>query len=189
MKLIGFVNNYGDCAESSALITFPDSCLINQGKPLFLPDFDPEFRLMPSLAVRICRLGKCIAPKFAYRYYDSFAVGFNVCGMQTLRLLRAKGLPWDAATCFDGSIITGEFFPIERMTDSFTVNIGDISVVYHKEKLGLSIDNVVAEASEFRTLKNGDIIFAGFACGPVVAIGDSVLAQAEDLVLCSFRVR
>ncbi|HAO63855.1 MAG TPA: 2-hydroxyhepta-2,4-diene-1,7-dioate isomerase, partial [Porphyromonadaceae bacterium] len=40
-------------------------------KPFFIPDFAPEFVLHPALAVRIDRLGKNIAPRFAHRYYQS----------------------------------------------------------------------------------------------------------------------
>lgn len=189
MKLIGFVNNYGESAENPAFITFPDSCLINQSKPLFLPDFDSEFRLMPSLGVKICRLGKCIAPKFASRYYDSFAVGFNVCATNTLRSLREKGLPWDGATCFDGSIITGEFYPIDLLQESFTVRVNEKSCEYSFRMLRMSIDEAVAQASELRTLKNGDIVFVGFSCGPIVEIGENVSASSGDLTLCRFRVR
>lgn len=40
-------------------------------QPWFVPDFGDNWQWSVALAVRISRLGKCIQPKFASRYYDA----------------------------------------------------------------------------------------------------------------------
>ena len=67
MKIIVITGNGNDrCYRLMA-----DSTMLVGNKPFFIPDFAPEFVLHPALAVRIDRLGKNIAPRFAHRYYQS----------------------------------------------------------------------------------------------------------------------
>ena len=53
--------------ETGDRYEIPDSSLLRSGQPFFIPDFAGEFRAMPSAVVRIGRLGKGIAPRFAVR--------------------------------------------------------------------------------------------------------------------------
>ena len=47
-----------------------DSSIIQPGKPFFVPDFAPQFVMHPAIALRVNRLGKNVASRFAHRYYD-----------------------------------------------------------------------------------------------------------------------
>ena len=49
----------------------PDSAILKDGKPFFIPDFSDEVHYETEVVVRICRLGKNIAPRFANRYYGN----------------------------------------------------------------------------------------------------------------------
>ena len=55
-----------------------DSSVLYTGRPLFIHDFASGFMAAPSIVVRMGRLGKCIAPKFAHRYWDAFTAAFAV---------------------------------------------------------------------------------------------------------------
>ncbi len=55
----------------------PDSAILKDGKPFFIPDFSKEIHYETELVVRINRLGKNIAPRFANRYYDAVTVGID----------------------------------------------------------------------------------------------------------------
>ena len=49
----------------------PDSALVLQGRPLFMPEEGEGWQAQICLAVKISRLGKNISEKFAPRYYDA----------------------------------------------------------------------------------------------------------------------
>ena len=49
----------------------PDTAILKDGKPFFLPDFSQNMEYETELVVRICRLGRNISTKFAPRYYDA----------------------------------------------------------------------------------------------------------------------
>ena len=68
------------------LLTMPDSALLKDGKPFFVPDWCASVDLGASLAVRICRLGKSIPERFAHRYYDAVTVGVAFTARDVLTL-------------------------------------------------------------------------------------------------------
>lgn len=112
MKVIGFTGNYGkeDSLPQAYLMT--DSCILYTGRPFFVPDFAQTFVATPAIVVRMNRLGKCVAPKFAHRYWDAFTAAFAVraCHSDDSRL---TGL--DRA--FDGAAIVGEWVPVDGLQD------------------------------------------------------------------------
>ena len=57
--------------EEPVIFLKPDSALLKDGKPFFIPDFSNEVHYETELVVRISRLGKNIAERFAHRYYDA----------------------------------------------------------------------------------------------------------------------
>ena len=87
MKIIAVGMNYalhnkelGHTHENKEPVIFlkPDSAILKDGKPFFIPDFSNEVHYETEVVVRICRLGKNIAPRFAHRYYDAVTVGIDV---------------------------------------------------------------------------------------------------------------
>ena len=52
----------------------PDSALLKDNKPFFLPDFSNEIHHEIELIIKISRLGKNIEAKFAHRYYDEIGL-------------------------------------------------------------------------------------------------------------------
>ena len=64
MKIIGFIGIDG----AVEMVLKGDSCLLNNRKPFFLPEQGAGIRMTPCIVLRVSRLGKHIAPKFASRY-------------------------------------------------------------------------------------------------------------------------
>lgn len=56
----------------------PDSTLLPDGRPMFYPDFGSHWQAEFYKAVRISRLGKRIARRFASRYYDAIALALVI---------------------------------------------------------------------------------------------------------------
>lgn len=170
MKIIATDNNYGKINGSYGdpcwyLLTH--SCLHRDNKPLYIPDWDDDFRLFPSLAIRIDRLGKSIPERFAHRYWNVWSFGFAMRGMKTLRRLTEAGLPAEAACSFDtGAIISPQWHEAERNamdTLRFSVSDGINELdVWKYVSLRLKADALIAFLSSRMTMKTGDIIFLGF---------------------------
>ena len=106
MKIIAVGWNYrGHNAEmnqketpQNPIIFFkPETALLKDGKPFFLPQFSDRIEYETELVFHISRLGKNIAGKFAHRYYDSVTVGIDLTARDKLAEARANGNPWDIA--------------------------------------------------------------------------------------------
>ena len=66
-----------------------DSSLLKDGKPFFIPDFSSEVHYETEIVVRIDRLGKNIAERFAHRYYNEVTVGIDFTARDLQNKLRA----------------------------------------------------------------------------------------------------
>ena len=85
-----------------------DSCLLNGRKPMFIPEWTQELGVTDCIILRVSRLGKEVALKFADRYYDAIAPGADFIAMDTLREAQATQQPWTKALAFDYSLAIGE---------------------------------------------------------------------------------
>lgn len=173
MKIIGILNNYpAQQAENNLLgngelctFTIADSTIVKNGNPVFVPDFDSKFRILPALAIRIGRLGKSIRSKFAYRYTESFTAAALIVAEDILAARRDAGLPWTDAISFDRSCILGNLQPFDTFIecDAISFQIGDASYRFDCKALTVQIPELIAFVSQNNTLKNGDIILAAIA--------------------------
>ena len=123
MKIIAVGMNYalhnkelGHTHENKEPVIFlkPDSAILKDGKPFFIPDFSNEVHYETEVVVRICRLGKNIAPRFAHRYYDAVTVGIDFTARDLQRKFREAGNPWELCKGFDNSAAIGTFVPLVR---------------------------------------------------------------------------
>lgn len=55
----------------------PDTALLQNGNPFFYPDFSDRIEYETEIVVKINRLGKNIAEKYAHRYYNEITVGID----------------------------------------------------------------------------------------------------------------
>lgn len=144
------------------MVLSADSALLNQHKPFFLPDHSTDIRYTPSKVVRISRLGKHIAPKFADRYYDATAEGADFIAWDLLQEARQQGHSWTEAVAFDGSLGVDEWVEREPEMES---GHGPES----EEELIIPIAEAIATASRTMTIRQGDLIYIHKNCNPIVA--------------------
>ena len=211
MKIFGLLDNYdvpdrqpapgsAEAGTSLPILYFPDVALLASGKPFFIPPGGDRWELYPSVAIRISRLGKSIASKFASRYYTEAAFGFNIRNRTLLDALRSRGLPWTEATGSDYSTPLGRFMPVERLLApdteirvGFTDRNGAMTcepVYYRPSLLRLDADHAVEAVSRRFTLKDGDIIFLGFPTeGSPVGTPGSIHAELGDETLIITKIR
>ncbi len=174
----------------------PDSSLLKDGKPFFIPDFSSEIHYETEIVVRINRLGKSIAERFAHRYYDEITVGIDFTARDLQNRLREKGMPWEISKAFDNSAAIGTFVRLDEVG-------GDINnLSFRLEKNGkavqqgnssemlFKVDAIISYVSRFCTLKIGDLIYTGTPSGVApVAIGDHLQGYIGERKLLDFFVR
>lgn len=173
----------------------PDSSLLKDGKPFFIPDFSSEIHYETEIVVKIDRLGKNIAERFAYRYYNEITVGIDFTARDLQNKLRTNGLPWEISKAFDNSAVIGDFIPVSRVEDMdaipFHLDINGNKVQEGNTRdMLFPIDKIIAYVSRFFTLKIGDLIYTGtpVGVGPV-KIGDQLQGYIGNEKLLDFFVR
>lgn len=173
----------------------PDSALLKDGKPFFIPDFSKEVHYETELVVRINRLGKNIAQRFANRYYDAVTVGIDFTARDLQRELRSVGNPWEISKGFDNSAAIGHFIPVDKFADiqnlNFHLDINDNTVQQGNTKdMLFRVDQIIEYISQFFTLKIGDLLFTGtpVGVGPV-KVGDHLTGYLESEKVLDFYVR
>lgn len=173
----------------------PDSALLKDGKPFFIPDFSEEIHYETELVVKINRLGKNIAERFAHRYYDAVTVGIDFTARDLQRSARVSGNPWEISKGFDCSAAIGDFIPKEHFKDiqflNFHLDIDGNTVQkgYAGDML-FRIDQVIAYVSRFFTLKIGDLLFTGTPAGVgPVKIGQHLQGYLEEKKVLDFYIR
>lgn len=173
----------------------PDSALLKNGRPFFIPDFSSDIHYETEVIVKINRIGKNIAEQFAHRYYDEVTVGIDFTARDLQTELRNKGLPWEISKGFDGSAVTGEFVPLSEAGDirnlHFHLDIDGKTVQKgNTANMLFPVDKIIAYASRFFTLKMGDLIYTGTPAGVgTVNIGNHLQGYIGDRKLLDFYVR
>ena len=181
--------------EEPVIFMKPDSALLKDGKPFFIPDFSNEVHYETELVVRINRLGKNISERFAHRCYDAVTVGIDFTARDLQRKFRAAGNPWEISKGFDNSAAIGRFVPVEQFKDIQNLNFS-LTIDGQKVQQGCTadmlfkVDEIIAWISRFFTLKIGDLLFTGtpVGVGPV-SIGQHFQGYLEDEKLIDFYVR
>ena len=64
--------------EKPVVFLKPDSSLLKNNKPFFLPDFSDNIQYEVEVVIKISKLGKGISAKFAQRYYDEVTLGIDI---------------------------------------------------------------------------------------------------------------
>ena len=162
MKIIGFVYHNGQ----TEMVLKGDSCLLNGRKPLFVPDWTNELGMTECVILRVSRLGKEIAPKFAGRYYDAVAPGADFIALDRAREAQAAGRPWTTAIAFDYSLAIGEW-----ITDNEQWTMDD---------LVLSPEEAVSEASKVMTIRQGDLIYIQRKHAPQPVHKEQIIRMETD---------
>lgn len=196
MKIIAVRGNYPPATNTEPIVYLrPDSALLKNGKPFFIPDFDSRTAFTLEPVFRLCRLGKAIPEEFAHRYYDAVTVGVNFTAIDCEERLRKEGLPWEMSNLFDGSAVIGDF--VDKMTISPTENLnirldidGTTVQDYSTTGMRFSPDKVISLLGHYSTLKMGDLLYMGSPAEPLIARQDMLIeGYLNGKKLLSFHTR
>ena len=138
----------------------PDTALLRNNDPFYIPSFSQEVHYECELVVRINRVGKCIEERFAHRYYDEVGLGIDF----TARDLQGEG--------------------VIAVSDGQVRQRGDTA------RMLFGIDRIIHHISQYITLKIGDLIYTGTPAGVgPVHPGDNLKASLEGHMLLDFDIR
>lgn len=173
----------------------PDSSILKNNKPFFLPGFSSMIQYETEVVIKISKLGKGIAPKYAGRYYDELTLGIDITARDIQNRNSAAGLPWELSKCFDGAAPLGKFIPVSNAVDvnnlDFRLEINDkIVQAGNTSDMIFRIDELVSYVSQYFTLKTGDLIFTGTPAGVgPLKRNDNLVAFLGDKPLLDFMIK
>jgi fumarylpyruvate hydrolase len=173
----------------------PDSALLKNNKPFFLPDFSENIHYEVEVVIKISKLGKGIAAKYAHRYYNEVTVGIDLTARDIQGRHKKAGLPWEISKGFDGAAPVGTFLPVSSIGNinkvDFSLKINDIEVQKsNTADLIFGVDQIIEYVSRFFTLKTGDLIFTGTPSGVgQLKRNDNLVAYLGDKPLLDFMIK
>lgn len=203
MKIICIGRNYADHAKemNSALpevpmfFMKPDIALLRPGTPFFYPSFSSDIHYECEIVVKIDRVGKNIAERFAHKYYSEIGLGIDFTARDLQAECKKKGHPWEIAKSFEGSAaISKNFIAVEgldvtNLQFSMQQNGEEVQNGSSSDMI-FSIDSVISYISKFMTLKKGDLIYTGTPAGVgPIAIGDELKGLIGDTEMFSVLVK
>ncbi|MBE6339745.1 MAG: fumarylacetoacetate hydrolase family protein [Bacteroidales bacterium] len=181
--------------EEPVVFMKPESALLRNNNPFFVPEWAKQFDFETEIIVRIDRLGRGIQPKFAHRYYSEIGLGIDFTARDLQKKLMAAGQPWEVAKAFDGSAAVSNFISkdlfasVQNIDFHLDVN-GECRQQGNTRDMLFSIDEIIAHVSKYFMLKQGDVIFTGTPAGVgPVKINDRLQGYIEDRLMLDFEVK
>ncbi len=202
MKIIAVGWNYTDHSKElnpdilpkhPVIFMKPETALLKENKPFYLPDFSERIDYECEIVVRISKMGKNISKKFANRYYDAIGLGVDFTARDLQNKFKGEGSPWEICKGFDNSAPVSDFISKEKL-DICNLNFslvknGETVQSGNTSEMIFSIDEIIEYVSRYFTLKTGDLIFTGtpVGVGPV-KINDHLEGYIENNKMFSFDI-
>lgn len=185
------------CAEYNennelAIVPVGDDVLLRNNQDFYFPEFTEELSCVPQLVVRMGKLGKSVGERFACRYYDEIGVGVRFYADTLERELEQKNLPALMASSFDSSAALSV---LKAKADCggchYSMKVNGASVFSGmRDGLPVSVDKLVALASDYHTIKIGDFVYCG---NPFrfygLKMNDRIQMELEGVLVLDFYVR
>ena len=156
--------------DSGASYCRPDTSWERENRDLYTPDRIERWDWAPIVFVRICKAGKCVGKKFASRYYDAFGFG----ALLYIGSIDGEAVDTAAASCADHTSVLP--FPLYKIavlenTDNVFNVCKNGEEVYSKDcqDIQSAIEEAICRASEFISLRTGDILAVELAPGMALA--------------------
>jgi len=208
MKIICIGRNYtehikelnNEIPEEPVIFIKPDTALLRNNNPFFIPDFSSDVHHEVELVVKIKKPGRHIPVPFAKDYYDEVALGIDFTARDVQNRLKAKGLPWEKAKGFDHSAAISHFIPLAELHNSNNQGIHNCNFSLQKNGVEVqqgntqmmihNVDEIIAHVSQYFSLRIGDYIFTGTPAGVgPVAPGDELCGILANQEMFHFHVR
>ncbi|MDP1726311.1 MAG: fumarylacetoacetate hydrolase family protein [Bacteroidota bacterium] len=202
MKIFCVGRNYSEHAkelgnavpENPVIFSKPDTALLKNGEPFYLPDFSNDVHHEVELVIKISKVGKKIQEQFAGNYFNEIGIGIDFTARDLQNSLKTKGLPWELAKGFDGSAPLGEFINVKEL-DLRKIHFslkknGGLVQSGNAEQMIFTFEKIISFVSQYFTLKVGDLIYTGTPAGVGrVEAGDKLEGFIEDKLMLTCEVK
>ncbi|UQB68616.1 fumarylacetoacetate hydrolase family protein [Epilithonimonas zeae] len=202
MKIICIGRNYGEHAkelgneipEDPVIFMKPDTAVLKKGSDFYIPEFSDDVHYELEVVLKISKGGKYIQKENAGKHYDEVGLGIDFTARDLQSKLKGKGLPWELAKGFDGSAVVSDFvskdnYDLQNLNFSLTKNNDKVQDGNTSEMI-FSFDDIIAFASQYFTLRVGDLIFTGTPKGVgKVSENDILEAYLENEKLFSLKIQ
>lgn len=203
MKIFCIGRNYAEHAkemgngvpEEPIIFMKPKSALVQGHTPFYYPEFTNELHYEAELVIRISKNGKYIQEKHASNYYNAISVGIDFTARDIQKQLKEKGLPWEKAKAFDNSAAVGKFVDITPATNKKNLNFSltknkEVVQKVNSSEMIFSIDQIVANISNYFSINIGDLIYTGTPSGVgECMVGDVFEAFLEKEPVLSLEIK
>jgi 2-keto-4-pentenoate hydratase/2-oxohepta-3-ene-1,7-dioic acid hydratase in catechol pathway len=183
-----------DIPSVPMLFLKPDTALLRE-PDFYYPSFSKNIHFECELVIKIDKVGKHIDEKFAHKYYSSVSLGIDFTARDLQDECKQKGSPWEISKAFDHSAVLSnqwlslEEHPWEALTFEFFQNKEKRQVGLTKDMI-FNVDQIIAYASKFFTLKTGDLIFTGTPAGVApIQIGDTLVGTLNGLTMFEVNIK
>ena len=202
MKIICIGRNYAEHAkelgneipENPVIFMKPDTAVLKKGSDFYIPEFSNDVHYELEVVLKISKGGKYIQKENAGNHYDEIGLGLEFTARDLQTKLKEKGLPWELAKGFDGSAVVSDFEPkknydLKNLGFSLTKNNEKVQDGNTKDMI-FSPEDIIAFASQYFTLRVGDLIFTGTPKGVgKVSENDLLEAYLEEKKLFSLKIQ
>ncbi len=203
MKIICIGRNYhahikelGNIVPAEPVFFFkPDTALLIRKRPFYYPEFSSNIHYEVELVLKIRKPGRKIDTKFAHNYYAEIGLGIDFTARDLQDRAKKAGLPWFTAKGFDHSAPISRFLPKSTFPDLTDINFhldlnGETVQKGNTSLMIYPFDEIIAHASRFVTLREGDLIFTGTPAGVgPVKIGDTLEGYIEGKKMLKCNVK
>ena len=178
MKIICIGRNYlahikelGNTVPTEPVFFFkPETALLTNNRPFRYPEFSTNIHYELELVLKISKTGKNIEPKVTHNYYSEIGLGIDFTARDIQDKAKKAGLPWFTSKGFDHAAPVSHFLPKSTFRDVTDINFhldlnGETVQRGNTSLMIYPFDEIIANASRFVTLRNGDLIFTGTPAG------------------------
>lgn len=164
MKIIGIEKPNTLQDDTPSVYILPNTVLLQNNKPFFLPEFSKEISCQIGLMFRICKVGKYIKEKYAHTYFDQLALGIQFTANDLVSDFQKQGHAVDLAKGFDSAMPISKHIYLKEIDDlknlKFNLTINQETIVNGAyNELPFTPEKIIPYLSKFFITKIGDYIF------------------------------
>lgn len=190
MKLLGVEYN---ASGEVAYDVIGDNALLRNNDDFYIPAFASGVSCVPQLVVKVGRIGKCVAERFAGRYYEEVGIGIRFYADNLVESLSTKGLPTTMAYAFDGAAAISELKKVDGDIREFEYCFWVNRQEMFRGKVSdqpLLPGKLVSGMSEYYMLKIGDLVYCGNTFRQRgLKIGDHLQMSLNGKCLLDFYIK
>lgn len=181
-----------DTALSVPYMILPDTSLLRDNRPFFMPHLSTHISPELMFVVRISKIGKQIEPQFAERYYTQIGIGLVFVAQEVRAEAKAQGLPWDYSLSFDQSTVISSLWdlnPKQTLTYELQANGETVAKTSLRPDFQKVLHQLIASWSKSMNYKMGDLFLIPLQrTNYELVLGDTLKTLVNNQIFSQFSV-